>query len=448
MSGRGAAPAVHLRRCGLPARCALHVLAAFGLACADAGAGRQAGAVDAEVADAAAAAPDAALLDGAVAPDGRAGEAGALPAGGGGAAGGAPLQPIAGVDFVRYPAPRPDADGLLALEFDTPPDATGFVLTADPDMDPRVIALESLRGPDGELWFEAAAAAPRRFEPALTASLSAPLPYTFMLPSSPAAPLVPGRYLVTLRAGGGRAPLAVDVVFARERGESARALDVVLWFVPDAGLSAEQARGDARLAGALAELVDIYAVAGFELRALDYRDLPDGAALAQLDGDGELAQLLQLLRESGAPERALDLVFVERIASGPQKSVRGEVSGLPGPPAHPELARRGAVVIGLASLPGSARAAGELLAHESAHYLGLRHTSEFDGLRHDPIADTPECPSERASQTGGDGTPLLSASDCADLDGRNLLFYTPGTFAQRELSDGQRFVLARNPLFR
>ncbi len=106
-------------------------------------------------------------------------------------------------------------------------------------------------------------------------------------------------------------------------------------------------------------------------------------------------------------------------------------------------------MLALEALPSSASRAGELLAHEVAHYLGLRHTSEFDGLRHDPIADTPECPAERATAESPDGTPLLTPDDCEDLGGRNLLFYTPAVgFSQRELTPDQVFVLTHHPLAR
>jgi hypothetical protein len=144
-------------------------------------------------------------------------------------------------------------------------------------------------------------------------------------------------------------------------------------------------------------------------------------------------------------------VLVDELAPEPGKSVLAKVSGVPAPPAHPALLRRGAVILPLAALPADAQRAGALLAHECAHYLGLRHTSEYDGLRHDPIADTPECLAERASRLGPDGQPLLSAEDCADHGGDNVLFYTPpraGRPQQELLSAGQAYVLARSPLVR
>ena len=74
---------------------------------------------------------------------------------------------------------------------------------------------------------------------------------------------------------------------------------------------------------------------------------------------------------------------------------------------------------------------GLILAHEIGHYLGLFHTSEIDGSRHDPIADTPECAPE--------DFPLA----CPDLG--NLMFplAVPGNDA---LTAGQAHTVRASPL--
>ena len=143
-------------------------------------------------------------------------------------------------------------------------------------------------------------------------------------------------------------------------------------------------------------------------------------------------------------------MFVDDLEVAPGQGQRGKSSGLPGPALANGSPRRGGVVLAISTLPASSRLLGELLAHETAHYLGLRHTSEYDGIGHDPIADTPECPAARASKTTSSGVRVLTAEDCADLDGHNLLFYTPpqGFGTQEDLTPGQAFVLLRNPLVR
>jgi hypothetical protein len=369
-------------------------------------------------------------------------------------AGGMPA-PIAGDDHLRFDGVTPSPQGVLRVAFDAPDDAVSFVVTVDPGAVPRLVRLVQVDGPEGLLW-SALETGPHPFEPLALRNVGDALPYAVMLPSAPQLPLVPGRYEVAVRAGtDGDAEVGVDVVVKRAPAEpAAGTLAVALWFVAGAGLDAEAAGEDERLQDALAAFTDIYAAAGIALELAAPRDLAGQAAeaLAVLEDDAETAELLARLaaEDAGAQDRALHVVFVARIDAGEGRTVRGRSTGLPGPPAHPALARRGAVIAGLDTLPAAPGQIGELLAHESAHFLGLRHSSEFDGLRHDPLADTPECPAERASQTSSDGTPLLSAEDCADLDGGNLLFYTPPQSAtpQGELSADQAFVLRHSPLVR
>jgi hypothetical protein len=363
--------------------------------------------------------------------------------------------PVIGADYVRFDALQPSPHGVVRVAFEAPDDAVSFVVTVDPDAAPRAIRLIELRGPSGLLW-SALEPEPHAFEPLVQNNSSEFVPYALMLPSAPELPLEPGRYELALRAGtSAGAPVRADVVFKRAADEPlGGSLTPALWFVPGAGLDAAAAETHARLQNGLAAAADILGAVGITVAESELRDLTGEGAeeLALLEGDVEIAELLALLaaEDAGSQARALHVVFVAAIDTGPGKTVRGKTTGLPGPPAHPELARRGAVIVALDELPVTADRIGEMLAHEAAHYLGLRHTSEFDGVRHDPLADTPECPAERASQMSSDGTPLLSAEDCQDLDGANLLFYTPPlrVVSQDELSADQAFVLVHSPLVR
>lgn len=65
----------------------------------------------------------------------------------------------------------------------------------------------------------------------------------------------------------------------------------------------------------------------------------------------------------------------------------------------------------------------KILAHEIGHYLGLFHTSESDGTTHDPIDDTPECPS--SSDTDGDGA--VTGPECRGSGAEYLMFWTVDT---------------------
>jgi hypothetical protein len=411
----------------------------------DAGSNRN----DAAARDASSSSPDAAAALDAALPAGDAGHAvTAVPDGGN-----PPLASV-GEDYVDFGQLVPDRR-VLRLEIEVPDDALSVVVTADPGPAPRALALLELRGPDGAQLFDANERGAQPFDPASTQNAAPELAYSWMLPSSPELALVPGRYQLAIYAGASEpadAPVHVDAVFARgDASARPQPLQLTVWSVPGSALDAQAAAADADLLAALEVMAELYAAAGIELAPIAYRDLDaPGSDFAVVDDDAELALLLVQLAESAGPARALDVVLVDQLVAPAATTVLAETSGVPGPPAHPALARRGAVIVPLASLPASATRAGALLAHECAHYLGLRHTSEYDGARHDPIGDTPECPPERASHEARDGSPLLSAEDCADLDGTNLMFYTPpqSDLAQDRLTADQVFVLTRNPLLR
>ncbi|MBX3250095.1 MAG: hypothetical protein KF901_23155 [Myxococcales bacterium] len=126
----------------------------------------------------------------------------------------------------------------------------------------------------------------------------------------------------------------------------------------------------------------------------------------------------------------------------------GIAGGIPGANGVPGAASAGVLVAVDPHLDEEGRVdvltMAETAAHELGHQLGLFHTTEAEGLDHDPLGDTAECPASR--DTDGDG--VVSAEECADLDGGNLMFWISGSFPQRELSPWQRRLLALSPVVR
>ncbi|MFI5308696.1 MAG: hypothetical protein ACHQ53_15170 [Polyangiales bacterium] len=371
---------------------------------------------------------------------------------------GRPLLPNRrGDDFLVYDPVSPNLDGSVTLAFDLPEDAVSFVLTADPKATPRRIDLLHVLAPDGASVFDVSGASPQPFDPGVASSVNDALPYSVMFPSSPETPFATGHYQVVLgiaaAPAGSDDALALELVWKRAPSPlTSGGLGLVLWFVQGAMLDAASAQSEPTLQAALSKMRDIYKGIGIDLSSIDYRDLT-GAQVAKLSSvhdDGEFAELLTLLQPEAPTTPVVNLVFVDDLEVAPGQGQRGKSSGLPGPALADGSPRRGGVVLAISTLPASSQLLGELLAHETGHYLGLRHTSEYDGIRHDPIADTPECPAARATKVTSDGVHVLTAEDCADLDGYNLLFYTPpqGFSTQEALTPGQAFVLLRNPLVR
>jgi hypothetical protein len=226
-------------------------------------------------------------------------------------------------------------------------------------------------------------------------------------------------------------------------------LELQLWSATTPEEAAALA-ADPSVTGMLDEAFRILATAGIALDPSTVQQLeaPDADEFRVIDDDGELGDLLARLDAAGRPQIAAHAILVHRIAMGPGTTVVARSTGIPGAPAHPTLRRRSALVLALDSLPKADAAAGAVLAHELGHLLGLAHTSEANGEQHDAIADTPECLPEAAANVVDGIEPLLSAEDCADLDGTNLMFYTPSVtgLSQEMLTEGQRFVIDRSPL--
>lgn len=359
---------------------------------------------------------------------------------------------MSGDDYVRYPHLEPADDGELIVRFAVPRGARSFVLTVTPATARRVLLVD-LRGPDDALLFDGLAEQPTGpLARAVTYNLAESLPLSVLYPNAPDAPFGPGVYTARLfldDIGAGEDPSAsVEVVLGRPLDEQApRALGLQLWVAAGASMTPDDILADATMVAAFDGVRAIFDAAGIEISDIGLSELgvpEDGLAIV----DGEQATLRILDALSGYPGRGVHVVLVDRIETGPGKTVLGKTTGIPTPAAHAELARRGAVLIGLETLPDDPERIAELIAHEAAHSLGLRHTSEADGLVHDPLDDTPECPAERASFETPSGALVLTAEACADLDGSNLMFYTPPRAgdSQRSLTEDQVWVLTRNPM--
>lgn len=132
--------------------------------------------------------------------------------------------------------------------------------------------------------------------------------------------------------------------------------------------------------------------------------------------------------------RAINVFFVDAFTDS--SLVLGIAGGVPGPLAVVQTSASG-VVIALDPMTSGGtidwRRAGQVIAHEAGHQLGLFHTTEAAGTSHDPLSDTPECPSTRdsngsrqvdASECGGAGAEYVMFWQSGDLDAYNYLWST------------------------
>jgi len=187
-------------------------------------------------------------------------------------------------------------------------------------------------------------------------------------------------------------------------------IDLHVHFATASGLHLADAPGNAYLNEVL-NRVRAYWEGQAAVRVADiaYSELPPEHAAVET-GDEARAMFAQFA-EPGPHGVSVNIFLVDLFAGG-------LTGGIPGPPGWFDTWANGTAV----ALRGSGNETGIMLAHELGHYLGLRHTTEASGGRHDPISDTPEC----ASGTAADQCPDFGNLMFVLTQLRDDLVLTPG----------------------
>ncbi len=145
------------------------------------------------------------------------------------------------------------------------------------------------------------------------------------------------------------------------------------------------------------------------------------------------SKLLETCSEAGK----VNIFFVEDLYS---EGTLGISAGIPG--SQGVKGNRNGVLVSLSSHVSGNKIDDQLLAetagHEMGHFLGLFHTTESNGIYHDPISDTPECSFTTSNQCG------------QQYGADNLMFWTTWKDSsgnrignQDNLTEGQVYVLKR-----
>lgn len=210
--------------------------------------------------------------------------------------------------------------------------------------------------------------------------------------------------------------------------------------VLDPPLDASTAPDDADLQAALAQLVAEWASAGLTPQ-FRYRD-HDGDPVVEISDD-DTSRFNDLLRTTDPDQPKLLSVFlVEEIVNTSQggATILGLSAGPPGAAGLHGTSKSGMIVTA-ADLRSDAASVGKILAHEGGHFLGLNHTSEKDGARHDPLDDTPECRTEDDADANG----VVNTAECAGKGAENVMWWTL-TSGTASFSADQGWVARRNPV--
>jgi hypothetical protein len=204
-----------------------------------------------------------------------------------------------------------------------------------------------------------------------------------------------------------------------------------------------------QLARALENARQIWRLAGIEIAQVPGASLDESLQAevanvvidAALGSDSaSLAKLLQLAPST--TQEGLPLLLVQDIVLVNGDETQGSLwavsGGIPVPPV--QNTPRSGLAVSAELLKQDPQYAGQVIAHEIGHALGLFHSTEARLIGrsgqtnvaiHDGFTDTPNCP----AQADRDGDRVLTASECRSFDANNLMFW--GTQQARPMWQGE-----------
>ena len=257
---------------------------------------------------------------------------------------------------------------------------------------------------------------------------------SILMPNGPRARRSPAGYGLDLYSDS-RTPVFVTSMSRERIGHT---LDLDLFYVGARGLAPSGDRGPARIADALATVERVCARFGVRLGVVRQHEivgqLQRDFAVIEGTSDGSLPEMPELLRLSAGAGRSSVSLFLVREVS----LALGVAGGIPGPESIHGTGSSG-ILIAVDLHDPTADDLGYTMAHEIGHFLGLWHTTEYDGSIYEPLPDTLRCP--RSLDADGDG--YVMPEECAANDGYNLMFWAG---VGETLSPQQSDLLAHAPL--
>lgn len=341
-------------------------------------------------------------------------------------------------------------DGEMEITFTLQPGEESFHFYAIGD-DPEVeVGIIGITGPGGEILYEYDFDTEEIYGGQFEEFQYNLGGVAVSLPLAPQFALEPGEYtIVVLSDSGGFEK--IGVILKSGDLNAPQALDFNIWLATgelEVFSAAEKAEMRAAIEGILGSQ-------GLQVGTITYH-LPDTdtvAAVFTLEDDqtyldeSEIYAACRAMAAEVGVARAVNIILVDWITAEDVEpgDVVGYSSGVPGTVFEPD-ANQTCVISSYQPYADSPYEQGATWIHEAAHFMGLFHTTEEDGLSFDPILDTPECP---ADDYDADGDGYIDDYEC-DLEGgaNNFIFYSGILdFAPFTMTADQAWVLRRHPLF-
>jgi hypothetical protein len=257
-----------------------------------------------------------------------------------------------------------------------------------------------------------------------------------LLPLSPKLDISAGKWTFNYFIGAGpHATANCGAVFRLDSVGNQANINIELVFVGLSDLDASSAPDDTDFQAVLDHFESEWSTGNLKPN-FGYADFSGNASkYTVVDvSDDDLSEFNDLLRTAKPfEERTLTIFLVEEISNSSQggDTILGLSAGPPGAAAIHGTSKSG-VVISAADLKSAPTDVAKIMAHESAHFLGLFHTTEKGGTQFDPLDDTPVCPAG-------------STSLCASLGADNIMWWTLTDGVATFTSD-QSWVARRNPV--
>lgn len=264
-----------------------------------------------------------------------------------------------------------------------------------------------------------------------------------LIPVSPDLDLAAGIYGVRVYVASDApgATISCEAVYRVQEPTSAQAVDVHFVFVgvdgEVEGLNGTAAVDNVLLNETLTGVGALWADAGLAIGNITYEDFGgDVETYNSVDGATEFGNLL---RTANSDERKLTIFMVSAITDSDGATILGQAAGPPGLPSIGGTSKSGAIVTVSYLAEGDTDTQARIIAHEGAHFMGLFHLTEKDGLGHDPISDTPECTSDN------DGNGVYSTDECTGQGADHLMWWAASA-ASTSISADSAWVLQRSAL--